>query len=83
MWGFLANTSDWDIISIPPTMTAAKQVTPVTGSLLQTVWWANLHRVRTALHTDAGPQGLKLLRDLKCQLSGGGEDEGVEPLGGG
>lgn len=36
---------------------------------------------RTALNTNAGAQGLKLLRDLKCQLPGGGEDEGVKPLG--
>lgn len=35
----------------------------------------------TALDADAGAQGLELLRDLKRQLPGGGEDEAVEPLG--
>lgn len=84
MCGFLANTKDWDIISIPPTMTAAK--TDETSfrhrtdehhlDLCKPFDWT-----RTALNTNAGAQGLKLLRDLKCQLPGGGEDEGVKPLG--
>lgn len=36
----------------------------------------------TALNADAGAQSFELLRDLKGQLSGGGEDQGVKPLRG-
>lgn len=43
----------------------------------------NLQWTRTTLNTNAGAKGLKLLRDLKCQLPGRGEDEGMKPLGGG
>lgn len=32
MWGFLANTNDWDIISIPPTMTAVTEMRQSLGT---------------------------------------------------
>lgn len=39
MCGFLANTKDWDIISIPPTMTAATQMRQVSGTELKNTIW--------------------------------------------
>lgn len=52
---------------------------------------ASIHKLRkvsclkiwphTTLDTNAGAKGLKLLRDLKGQLPGRGEHQGVEPLG--
>lgn len=50
-------------------------------------WQKQNHRnqshqwTRTTLHTNAGAEGLKLLRYLERQLPGRGEDQGMKPLG--
>lgn len=82
MCGFFANTSDWDIISIPPTMTARGRGRKKKDEYQKQKYINQYHQwTHTALDTNAGAEGLKLLRYLKCQLPGRSEYQGVKPLG--
>lgn len=73
-------------MSIPPTMTAATQMIQGLNTEPRKVLCLVAHQltlnqqIHTTLNTNTGAQGLKLLRDLKCQLSGRGKDESMKPL---